>query len=339
MPASNFGDSMIADAVTCHSALHGPSDRSTPWPSTVSFHSPPLDLVPMATPLSNFELWSKTLGPQGDAYEHAREKLRQSFLSFRERVAQLVSNLGAELPGLTVHDITHIDALWRVANQIAGPGYPLNPAEAYVLGGAFLLHDSAHVLAAYPQGVDQLKETLHWQDLIAQRYAGIQPPRHSAEEQSALFQVLRHLHAEQAHVLAKLSWSFPGSSDPLYLIENNELRSYYADLIGEIAASHHWSPDETASKFRDRQVPCPAFLGVDAWEVDALKVALLLRTADAAHLDDLRAPWFLFALRQPQGVSATHWRFQAKLGQPRRTDSGELRLGSGSPFTPTERDA
>lgn len=104
----------------------------------------------MATPLSNFELWSKTLGPQGDAYEHAREKLRQSFLSFRERVAQLVSNLGAELPGLTVHDITHIDALWRVANQIAGPGYPLNPAEAYVLGGAFLLHDSAHVLAAYP---------------------------------------------------------------------------------------------------------------------------------------------------------------------------------------------
>lgn len=238
-----------------------------------------------------------------------------------------------------MHDITHIDALWRVANQIAGPDYPLNPAEAYVLGGAFLLHDSAHVLAAYPRGIDQLKETLHWQDLIAQRYAGIQPPRHSAEEKSALFQVLRHLHAEQAHVLAKLSWSSPGSSDQLYLIENNELRSYYADLIGEIAASHHWSPDETASRFRGRQVPCPAFLGVDAWEVDALKVAFLLRAADAAHLDDLRAPWFLFALRQPEGVSATHWRFQAKLGQPKRTDSGELRLGSGSSFTPTEREA
>lgn len=293
----------------------------------------------MATPLSSFELWSRTLGPQEDAYENSREKLRQSFLSFRERVAQLVSTLGAELPGLTVHDITHIDALWRVANQIAGPDYPLNPAEAYVLGGAFLLHDSAHVLAAYPRGVDQLKETLHWQDLISQRYAGIQPPRHSAEEKLALFQVLRHLHAEQAHVLAKLSWSSPESSDPLYLIENNELRNYYADLIGEIASSHHWSPDETASRFRDRQVPCPAFLCVDAWEVDALKIAFLLRTADAAHLDDLRAPWFLFALRQPQGVSATHWRFQAKLGQPKRTDSGELRLGSGSPFTPTERDA
>lgn len=293
----------------------------------------------MVTPLSNLELWSKTLGPRGDACENARDKLRQSFLSFRERVAQLVSTLGAELPGLTVHDITHIDALWRVANQIAGPDYPLNPAEAYVLGGAFLLHDSAHVLAAYPRGVDQLKETLHWQDLIAQRHAGVEPPRHSADEKSALFQVLRHLHAEQAHVLAKLSWSFPGSSDPLYLIENTELRSYYADLIGEIAASHHLSPDETASRFRERRVPCPAFLGVDAWEVDALKIAFLLRTADAAHLDDLRAPWFLFALRQPQGVSATHWRFQAKLGQPIRTDSGELRLGSGSPFTPAERDA
>lgn len=290
-------------------------------------------------PLSNLKLWSKTLGPCGDVNENAREKLRQSFLSFRERVAQLVSTLGAELPGLTVHDITHIDALWRVANQIAGPDYPLNPAEAYVLGGAFLLHDSAHVLAAYPRGLDQLKETLYWEDLIAQRYAGVQPPRHSADEKLALFQVLRHLHAEQAHVLARLSWSPPGNNDRLYLIENIELRSYYADLIGEIAASHHWSAEKTADRFRDRRVSCPAFLGVDAWEVDALKVAFLLRTADAAHLDGLRAPWFLFALRQPHGVSATHWKFQAKLGQPTRTDSGELRLSSGSPFTPIEREA
>ncbi|MBA2593659.1 MAG: hypothetical protein M3495_02490 [Pseudomonadota bacterium] len=53
------------------------------------------------------------------------------------------------MPGLTVHDITHLDALWRVADQIAGPDYPINPAEAFVLGGAFLLHDAAHVMAGH----------------------------------------------------------------------------------------------------------------------------------------------------------------------------------------------
>jgi len=293
----------------------------------------------MATPLDNFELWATTLGAKTDSHEYVREKLRQSFLSFRERVAQLVSTVGAELPNLTVHDITHIDALWRVAYQVAGPNYPLNPAETYVLGGAFLLHDSAHVLAAYPRGLADLKETDQWRDLIAQRYAGVEPSRNSIEEKAALFQVLRHVHAQQAHVLAGVSWAVPGSGDPLYLIENNDLRNYYGDLIGEIAASHHLSPSEVANRFRDRKVPSPAFLGIDAWEVDALKIAFLLRTADAAHIDDQRAPWFLFALRQPEGVSEMHWRFQAKLGQPIRTASGELRISSGAPFTTSERDA
>jgi hypothetical protein len=64
-----------------------------------------------------------------------------------------------------------------------------------------------------------------------------------------------------------------------------------------------------------------------------------LRTADAAHIDGLRAPWFLFALRRPEGISEDHWRFQAKLGQPTRTSEGELRINSGSKFSRAERKA
>lgn len=60
----------------------------------------------------------------------------------RERVRQLIQEIGAVLPDVTVHDITHVDALWRVAGEIAGGDYPLNPAEAFVLGGGFLLHDA-----------------------------------------------------------------------------------------------------------------------------------------------------------------------------------------------------
>ncbi len=291
------------------------------------------------TPLDSMALWQHTLAPQGDALDGPRAVLRQALLGFRERVAQLVQTLGAELPGLTVHDITHLDALWRVADQIAGPDYPINPAEAFVLGGAFLLHDAAHVMAAYPGGISSIKQTVQWQDLIAQRYGGRDPEARSNEERSALFQVLRYLHAEQAHKLARVEWTVPNAGPKLHLLEHIELREYYADLIGEIAASHHWPSHRVAEVFADRKVSAPGFMQAADWEVDALKLAFLLRTADAAHIDGLRAPWFLFALRRPEGISEDHWHFQAKLGQPMRTPGGELRITSGSQFSHAERKA
>jgi hypothetical protein len=260
-------------------------------------------------------------------------------LSFRSRVANLVSTIGSELPNLTVHDITHIDALWRVAGEIAGQGYPLNAAEAYVLGGAFLLHDAAHVLAAYPGRLAEIKQSLQWQDLVAHRGNSVDPEAGSAEEKSMIFQVLRQLHAEQAHRLPHASWQVDSHSADIHLIENYDLREYFGDLIGQVAASHHWAPSKVAAEFSHRRLSSPAFLAPATWEVDALKVALLLRTADAAHLDADRAPWFLFALRQPEGVSANHWRFQAKIGQPSLTTTGELRFTSGSSFSPNERGA
>ncbi|MBM0108603.1 ATP-binding protein [Steroidobacter sp. S1-65] len=289
---------------------------------------------------TNYELgplWVRTLGPSSGPNEEARTYLRTHFKGFRERVAGLVATLGAELPGLTVHDITHLDALWRVADQIAGGDYPINPAEAFVLGGAFLLHDAAHVLAAYPGGLAQIKESLYWRDLIAQRYDGLEPIPGSEGEKSALFQTLRHLHAEQAHRLPHIEWRAPGTDHPLFLLENFELRQHYGDLIGQIASSHHWSPHRVANTFCDRIVTSPASLPTE-WQVDAMKVAFLLRTADAAHIDEQRAPWFLFALRSPDGISQNHWKFQAKLGQPVSTPEGELNL-SGSPFSIDDREA
>jgi hypothetical protein len=217
------------------------------------------------TPLESMPLWKRTLAPQHDALDAPREVLRQALLTFRDRVAQLVRTLGAELPDLTVHDITHLDALWRVADQIAGPDYLINPAEAFVLGGAFLLHDAAHVMAAYPGGVSSIKQTVQWQDLIAQRYGGRDPEARSDEERSALFQVLRHLHAEQAHTLARLEWAVPNGGPKLHLLEHPGLREYYAVLIGEIAASHHWPAHHVAEEFHDQRVSAAAFLQPADW--------------------------------------------------------------------------
>jgi hypothetical protein len=109
-------------------------------------------------------------------------------------------------------------------------------------------------------------------------------------------------------------------------------------LIGEIAESHHWPAHRVADTFENRHVSAPIFLAPAAWVVDVFKLAFLLRTADAAHVDGQRAPWFLFALRKPEGISQLHWQFQSKMGQPARTDRGELRL-SGSPFDTNDRQA
>lgn len=290
------------------------------------------------TPMDHFALWQRTLANQADSLDPQREILRQAFLSFRLRTAQLVGEIGGLLPELTVHDISHLDALWRVADEIAGPDYPLNPAEAFVLGGAFLLHDAAHVLAAYDDGLAGIKGSVEWKDLVAQRFEDIEPAIGSPPERSAVFQVLRHLHAKQAHQLAKLSWKVPSTGERIHLLEHIDLRDYYGDLIGEIAESHHWPAHRVAETFKQRHVNAPAFLVPASWDIDPLKVAFLLRTSDAAHIDGQRAPWFLFALRQPGGISQLHWQFQAKMGQPARTDRGELRLSSGSPFETKDRE-
>ncbi len=129
------------------------------------------------TPLDSMALWQRTLAPQDDPLDARREVLRQALLGFREarRRARANARCRAAQPERTRH--YHLDALWRVADQIAGPDYPINPAEAFVLGGAFLLHDAAHVMAAYPGGIFSIKETIQWQDLIAQRYGGRDPER------------------------------------------------------------------------------------------------------------------------------------------------------------------
>ena len=83
-------------------------------------------------------LWKTALArqPDPDVASRARDKLREAFLSFKERADVLATEIARDLPNFTVHDISHIDALWTVADLITGPDYPaLTPTEAFVLGG------------------------------------------------------------------------------------------------------------------------------------------------------------------------------------------------------------
>ncbi len=69
-----------------------------------------------------------------------------------------------------------------------------------------------------------------------------------------------------------------------------------------------------------------------------LKIAVLLRTADAAHLDARRAPGFLLALRRPEGLSRDHWNFQNHLLKPRAKED-RLVYTTNRPFLAEQVDA
>jgi len=70
-------------------------------------------------------MWSAAFSPVGDGHDQKRQRLAEAYRAFRERVAELLQLTATELPALTVHDITHVDALWHVASEISGPNWCL----------------------------------------------------------------------------------------------------------------------------------------------------------------------------------------------------------------------
>ncbi len=61
-------------------------------------------------------LWRQAFQtPRSDSTTEEQEYFRVQYLSIRERAAQLVSRISADLPMMTIHDISHLDALWDMA--------------------------------------------------------------------------------------------------------------------------------------------------------------------------------------------------------------------------------
>lgn len=289
-------------------------------------------------------LFQTALGPGGPPTdEQAREFLRTSYLATRDRAALLAQDINASLPNFTVHDETHLDALWEMADLVSGSDIELNGAEAYVLGVAILIHDLGLAIASYPAGPDALHAEPLWSDtvirLLRSRLGRL--PTDREREQippdvllEAERDILRSLHATHAEELAKISWQSKGTD--YYLIDEPELRESYGSLIGKLAHSHCWPTDQLAAEFAatigaSPQVPV-------SWHIEPLKLACLLRAADAAHLDARRAPGFLRALRQPSGEAVDHWTFQAKLNRPYLAED-RLTYTSTSPFPAEDANA
>ena len=253
----------------------------------------------------------------------------------RRNVEVVTSRIAVSLPELTIHDIFHLDALWEVVNTVAGSDFPLNPIEAYIFGAAVLLHDAGLCFEAYSGGRTALRETLEWRDAYGR--LSRTPSDIGNLEHEADFEALRALHASQAARLAIEPWR--DDQRDLYVIDDRELRENYGQLIGDLASSHHWNLEMVASRFATLRPPA-AFFDAE-WLVDSLKVACMLRVADAGHMDGTRAPSFLLRVLQMNSLSRAHWRAQNRLGRltVRRDDPTQLVIASTSPFPRAESAA
>ena len=278
-------------------------------------------------------LFQRTLGNSGN--DPSVQRLVVSLRNVRQQADQLTGRIATALPGLTIHDISHLDALWDVAEIIAGDEFGLNPLEAYVFGCAVLLHDAGLCFEAFSGGLAAVRETVQWRD-AKRRMAS---SGHLEDvERDADFEALRSLHAAQAASLATSAWQHEDGS-AMYIIDDSELREHYGSLIGQIAASHHWDIEGLARKFAEPRPPAPIL--EQHWSLDALKIACLLRVADAGHIDSRRAPTFLLKLLQMNSLSRDHWLAQNHLGRlmVSQQDSAVLVVSSTKPFTRAEAQA
>jgi hypothetical protein len=286
-------------------------------------------------------LWKQAFSPRGDSNDKYRERYQSALLRFRERVGGLLTFIPGDMKQYTVHDLSHLDALWEMADLIAGQSFTLNPAEAFVFGGAVLLHDAGMSLAAYPRGLETIKAMPEWSDSYTWACSTLKVDSNASQVPGevgdlAITDVLRKNHATKAEELATQTWSNSLDEAQDYLLEDSDLRSHFGPAIGVVAHSHHWSIRQLLAEL---QSTLGAFGETPSeWAVDCIKVALLLRCADAAHLDHRRAPRLLFALTRPAGVARIHWTFQAKLAKPQARD-GKLLYTSRSAFSLAEVDA
>ena len=289
-------------------------------------------------------LWRQAfVTPRSDSTPDEQEYFKTQYLSVRERAAQLVSLIPADMPSMTVHDISHLDALWDMASLVAEGAVSVNPAEAFVLGASILLHDAAMSLAAYPGGLSDVRKTLAWKDTVArfalasaesgkERFDPSDPPEHILQQ--LIPDVLRQLHAQHAEQLAEQAWNNPDGS-PVHLVEDPDLRAFYGPTIGQIAHSHWWPVQRLEQEFSEE---LGALASRTRNRVDRLLLACLLRVADALHLDSRRAPRFLRAITKPSGISAHHWAFQEKLARP-HIELDAVVFTTGQPFDREDAEA
>ena len=277
-------------------------------------------------------LWREALAPRsGDAHAELRDALRSSLSQVRRDAGFLASHIAEDLKEFTVHDGTHLDALWPLIDLIAPQDLRLTPPETWTLGVAIVLHDLGLAVAAYPGGRAELRASEGWPDARASALRarlGRSPSYDELGETDESLDVvadavvLRQRHAQRAQELIDVTWG------EHRLVVDPAIREALGSTAGRIAASHWW-PSAQLSELGQLE-GAPAGMP-NAWTVRPMLLAILLRVADAAHLDAARAPRAERVLRKLNTTAKAHWDFQERLRQP-ALDGDTLSFVSARPF-------
>ncbi len=280
----------------------------------------------------NTSLWKRTLGLD----DKNVEPLRESFLDARKKTEFILGKIRKVFPNLTMHETTHVDSLWKVADVIIGDNY-INPLEGYVLGIAFLIHDVALSHEAFG-GVEKLRDTAQWKDAFAD---GSDEQNEEEFKKECDYIAIRAIHVKKAEGILEEPFQLDDGTE-FYIIENNTYRTNFGKLIGEIAASHHWKNiDEVESKFKNKRQINPLSWMPREWKINAQKLACIFRCADVGHIDDGRAPDSILNSLDVNGVSQQHWESYNHLCQVCEDDDDTTKLciTSSHPFLKKDFDA
>jgi hypothetical protein len=302
----------------------------------------------MSNTIFKSSIWLETLDEQSSYSENYKEEveiLRSSFRDIRTKAEIIANHISESQPGLTLHDISHLDSLWETAHTIAGQNLKLNPIEAYIFGCSVLFHDLGMALLLWDESLEKLKKSNEFNDLAFDFYK-IKLGRNPTEKElklipeyisnAALYARLRDLHAVKSKELPLKSWQL--KKDTIFLIESSDLRSKLGSKIGSIAESHWWNIDTIRTFFRWQIIsPSPTSFPKE-WTINNIKLCCLLRLADFIHIDDRRAPSLQYALIKPIGVSDNHWNFQNKLNRA-ITEDGRLVFESHTNFKYEDNEA
>ena len=132
-------------------------------------------------------------------------------------------------------------------------------------------------------------------------------------KKKADLEVLRQRHPENAQKMPFRA--FVKDSNQVYVIKDDELREGYGEIIGKIAYSHGISINEFDSIFSAKKFGARGFVPRE-WPIDVIKLAGILRIADAIHIYSNRAPLILMASKKLSDYSKQHWTFHSKMSKP-----------------------
>ena len=201
------------------------------------------------------------------------DELRAGLTSMRSVVASLAETTSRTIPHFTDDTVCHMDALWAIAECVLTPTEisRFTPAEAFLLGASFYLHDIGMAYVATEEGLHRIKQSSAFRGFIA---ALPECDRNgSRAETRAITVAVRQLHADAAIELA--TQEIPGASGR-YLFEALSFRDTWTSTCGAIASSHHWTIAQLDDRFsRQGDAPLPGNR-----KGDLLYVAACLRLID-----------------------------------------------------------